>query len=189
MHEHVQPTIQLVQEQIAALEVELSEKKRMVNSLCSLIGQQPIYPDASPAASSVRAVRPDEYYGQPLSTAMRMVLERRQLANIGPAAVNDIYQAMVDGGYNFQTKNPENAKRNLYTSLTKNTAVFHKLPNGLYGLLEWYPDAKSAKAKPNGAKAGDDSEGDEDEPFNTDETAEAALKEGEPAGGKMAAKK
>lgn len=38
----------------------------------------------------------------------------------------------------------ENAKRSLRISMTKNPA-FHKIPNGDYGLSEWYPNAKHPK--------------------------------------------
>jgi hypothetical protein len=52
------------------------------------------------------------------------------------------------GGYHFQAKNDDYAKRGLYQSLTKNSSTFHKIPaNGKYGLLEWYPAAKAAKGK------------------------------------------
>jgi DNA-directed RNA polymerase delta subunit len=125
-----------------------------------------------------------------------MVLERRQIANVGPATVNEIYDSLVAGGYNFQTKNDDYAKRNLYTTLTKNSSVFHRLPNGLWGLLEWYPDAKTAKTpKPSNGAKGETADvaasaEDDETPFNTDEAAEAALSEADarPAG-KVVAKK
>lgn len=40
--------------------------------------------------------------------------------------------------------------RALAISISKNTNVFHKLPNGMWGLNVWYPEAterKKAKAK------------------------------------------
>lgn len=151
MSEHVEQTIQMVQQQVQELEQQASDKKKMVNSLCSLIGQPPIYADAAMApAGGIRPLRADEYYGKGLASAMRMVLDRRESANLGPASVNDIYDALVAGGCKFETKNEENAKRGLYNALAKNSAMFHRLPNGLWGLLAWYPGAKEPKA----AKAG-----------------------------------
>jgi hypothetical protein len=90
-------------------------------------------------------VRSDEFYGQPLATAIRAVLEKRKGAGIGPAAVRDIYDTLGSGGFKFEAKDEDNAIRGLRQSLTKNSSTFHKLPNGLYGLLEWYPNAKPAR--------------------------------------------
>ena len=49
------------------------------------------------------------------------------------------YQA---GRYKFDTKDEENAKTTLRAALRKNSAIFHRLPQGEYGLLGWYPNAK-----------------------------------------------
>jgi hypothetical protein len=46
--------------------------------------------------------------------------------------------------------------------LRKRSAVFHKLPNGTWGLKEWYPNAKSSKA-------GASNRGDEARPTATDD--------------------
>lgn len=146
MTDHVRQTIALVQEQVSKLEAELIEKKRMVNSLCSLIGQPVLYTDAELVVSkSAGPMRADAYYGQPMATAIRMILERRKAANLGPCTANEIYDSLVEGGYKFNTANEEYAKRGLYSALSKNTATFHKLPNGLYGLLEWYPGVRESK--------------------------------------------
>jgi|GEM_PF-841677 len=172
MSEHVSQTIQMIHGQIRDLERDLSEKKRMVNYLCGLAGQPPLYPESSLETSGIRPIRSDEYYGQPLATAMRMVLERRQAGNLGPANVGEIYDALVAGGYKFDTKNQENAKRGLYNALTKNSTTFHKLQNGGYGLLEWYPGVKEAKNSraEKTAKIQDDDQ----ETFGTDADADAA---------------
>src|SRR5690349_12766590 len=126
MSEHVTQTIALVQQEIDSLTQQLAEKKRMVNGLCNLIKQPPMYADADLIPSSgMGPTRADEYYGQPLATAIRMILERRQLAKLGPATVNEIYDALIAGGYKFNTTVEEHAKRGLYSALTKNTVTFH----------------------------------------------------------------
>jgi hypothetical protein len=145
MSEAVEQTIALIQEQIRTAEIELSAKKRMANDLCGMIGRPPIYADAS-LVSGMRPVRSDEYYGQALATAIRMVLARRQHGNLGPASVSDIFDALSAGGYKFGAKTDDYAKRALYSALSKNTTVFHKLPNGDYGLTEWYPSVREARA-------------------------------------------
>ncbi len=153
-------TIEMVQGQIREVEDQLRDKKRMVNDLCRLAGRDPLYSDADTGASGVVAsIRSDEFYGKPLATVVRSVLEKRGAANLGAASVAEIYDAMVQGGYEFKGKNDDNNKRGLYISLGKNTSTFHKLPNGNYGLLEWYPTAKEKKDENgNGKKAAKEDE-------------------------------
>lgn len=155
MSEHaVLSTIKMVQQQVAELDQQLLEKKRMVNDLCKLAGRSPVYGDADLTSQSGSiSRRPDEYYGKPQATVVRMILEKRHAAGLGAATVAEIYDEMVAGGYLFGGKNDDNNKRGLYISLGKNSATFHKLPNGTYGLLEWYPDVKVTRTK-NGAANG-----------------------------------
>jgi hypothetical protein len=171
MTEHVTKTIAMFQSQIADLERELSKKKLLVNELCLAIEQPPIYSDTDPSNTACRALRSDEFYGQPLATAIRLVLERRRAGGLGSVTVNDIYDVLVEGGYKFDAKNEENAKRGLYSTLTKSSNTFHRLPNGSYGLREWYPNLKerAPKSEANGTAAAEQAD---DQPFNTDETAE-----------------
>jgi len=130
---------------IAEAEKKVAEQKRVVNGLCAGAGRPEIYHDID-AASAVNLgnIQSDQYYGQPLATAMRAILEMRKATGRGPATVREIYDTLMQGGFKFEAKD-ENALRGLRQSLTKNSAVFHKLPNGSYGLLEWYPNAKPAR--------------------------------------------
>jgi hypothetical protein len=147
MSEQVMGTIELLQSQIQKQEQEIAEKKRVINTLCPLAGIPAIYAEIESASTVSGAIRADEFYGQPLQSVVRSVLEKRKRANLGPATVKDIYLAMKAGGYQFSAKNDDYAMRGLYQSLTKNSGTFHKLPNGQYGLLAWYPTAKAAKSK------------------------------------------
>jgi hypothetical protein len=70
----------------------------------------------------------------------------RRQQDLGAAQVAEIYEALIKGGYQFQAKNDEVARQSLRNSLAKNTVTFHKLPNGRFGLLSWYPNAKAPKA-------------------------------------------
>lgn len=145
---------------IATLRTELQkqeqavrETKRVINKLSVLDGDAMPFPDAetdSGLQATLGAMRRDEFYGQPLATAIRKYLEMRRASGQGPASVNDMYAALCQGGFKFETKNEDNAKRGLYISLAKNAVVFHKLPGGtneaaVFGLTEWYPGAKTAE--------------------------------------------
>lgn len=174
MSEEVLKTIELVQGQIRELEGQLVKKRRIVNDLCPLAGRQPIYPDSD--FSDQSGTRPDEYYGVPLTDAMQRVLEKRR--HLGAASVNDLYDALKAGGYSFKTSNEENAKRGVYGILSKNPGIFHKLPSGLYGLIEWYPEAKRAyeRSQANG-KPHDAAEDQDDAERDSEREAEAAGKQ------------
>jgi len=147
-NEHVLKTIEMVRGQIEKLDQEMIEKKRMVNDLCKLAGMSPIYADTSVTAQNgTIGFRSDEFYGKPLASVVRSILEKRAAAGMGAASVSEIYDAMVKGGYKFTAKSEDNAKRGLYISLAKNTSTFHKLPNGNYGLLSWYPAVKKDRGE------------------------------------------
>jgi hypothetical protein len=132
-------------EQLAAV----AETKKLINTVCGWLKQAPLYPDVEQDAvvSVSGTFRKDQFYGQPLSTVVRQILEARKSANLGPASVPEIYDQMIKGAYKFETENEDNAKRTLRQSLNKNTAIFHKLPTGEYGLRLWYPNLKEPKAK------------------------------------------
>src|SRR5437870_4241241 len=132
--EHVERTIELVQGQIRDLESDLAEKKRMVNSLCKLIGREPIFTSVE-SANAGTVLRSDEFYGKALTGVARTVLERRDAAGLGAASVDALYADLVRGGFQFDAKNEGNAKRSLAITLAKNSYLFHRLPNGDWGLV------------------------------------------------------
>lgn len=138
------PVIKGLVSVIEAAEEKIAEQKRVVNGLCLSAGRPIMYADIERKSGDLIFIRTDEFYGQPLATAMRSVLEKKRAGGNGPATVREIYDALISGGFKFEAKD-ENALRGLRQSLTKNSAVFHKLPNGSYGLLEWYPNAKPAR--------------------------------------------
>jgi len=146
MSEHVERTLEMVVGQIGDLQRQLSEKKKIANGLCQLAGHPPMFEDEEPVNAGT-SLRPDEFYGRPLATDVQELLERRRRSGLGAATVPEIYETLTRGGFHFNTKNTENAKRGLYNSLSKNPK-FHRLPNNTYGLTEWYPNIKKGKQIP-----------------------------------------
>jgi len=100
----------------------------------------------SPTKSIPTRIRSDQFYGQPLASAVRTILEMRRQQNLGVATNNEIYDSLIAGGYQFHTKSEDVARASLRNSLSKNTVTFHKLPNGQFGLLAWYPNARAARS-------------------------------------------
>ena len=158
MSEHIELAIQDIQAKLRLQEEEVLQTKRTVNQLCRVLGKPEMYQDAEAglSAASLFNLRSDQFYGQPLASAVRSILDMRKAGNHGAASVAEIFRALKEGGYHFDTKDDENAKRTLRISLTKNP-IFHRVPNGEYGLASWYPNAKKPKKD-------DDAEADDEQP-------------------------
>jgi hypothetical protein len=145
--------LEVLTKRVGAKEDEASKLKKLVNELCAEAGINARYPnvaEANGAFGGVAGIRSDQFYGQTLTAAIRNYLEQRKASGFGAAGLNEIYLAVRDGGYKFESKNEDNAKISVGNTLRKSSSIFHRLPNGQYGLLEWYP---SAKAKPESAPA------------------------------------
>lgn len=152
---------------VAKLEADLVEAKKYANSWCRRNNREVPFPDESLVVSHTASVGRDRFYGQPMATAIRSLLQSRKAAGNGPGTVSEIYDGLAAGGFEFNTDDIENAKRMLRISLTKQTTIFHKLPDGKsYGLLDWYPAIKIKKSKPasegDGGEAASDAGGSED---------------------------
>jgi hypothetical protein len=146
MNGELQGAINVLRRKVAEQEKALANTKNLINQLCIEAGEPLIYSDIQrDSEGSGRSIRSDQYYGQPLATAVRSFLEGRE--GIGPATVDEIYDALIKGGFQFEGKGEDNQKRGLRISLTKNSVTFHKVPNGSYGLLNWYPNAKPSKVE------------------------------------------
>jgi hypothetical protein len=132
--------------QIAADEAALRKKKESVNTLCAVADRPPAYVLEDSNAAMPTSIRSDQFYMQPLASAVRTILEMRHQQNLGAASNNEIFDSLIAGGYQFNTKSDDVARNSLRNSLAKNTTTFHKLPNGKFGLLSWYPKAQKAAA-------------------------------------------
>lgn len=161
MEAHLQKTIDDALEKLKAIEQQAAELKKFVNTVIKLDD-----PDAPPMfviaddSPGLTTIKGDTFYGQAFATAVTVYLRMRKAQNLGPASVVEIFAALKKGGYQFDAKNDDYAKRGIRHSLGKNTATFHKVPNGEFGLTEWYPDVKKRPSKQ--AAAADDDDGDDD---------------------------
>jgi hypothetical protein len=143
--DHIEKTIEELKQKVAEKEKELNDAKAAVNSLCSMVGKPIIYTiEQQAAVVPISNLRGDEYYGHTFAGVVTTILEGRKIQGSGPAAVREIYEQMLVGGYQFDTQEPNNAMRGMRISLAKNQK-FHKLPNGKWGLTEWYPKIKASK--------------------------------------------
>ena len=135
--DHIDQTIAEMQKHLAEDQKKVLERKRLINQLSQMAGRGQIYADAELESTSLGlTIRSDQFYGQPFATSVRDILLMRKGLNKGAATINEIYAALMEGGFKFDTKNEDNAKRGMRISLAKNNAMFHKLPTGTFGLRE-----------------------------------------------------
>lgn len=185
MSDHIDKTIADLQAKMEEPLRIVAKYKAMINDLCEIDGRAPLYADddlkplgvGSSASPKTITIKPDEFYGKPLATCVRRVLEMRKVMDLGPAEPMEIYRALKLGNYNFEQKDEENAIRGMQVSISKNTVTFARLPSGKIGLSEWYPGAKAPKQRArNGASEASTAVGsptpttpeDEDDPRDPD---------------------
>jgi len=141
MKAELSPAVEALRNQLHEQMAEVSETKKMINSLLKRMGEDPEFPEAEVGQMQIRlsgASRPDQYYGKPFATAAQEYLERRKQA----CSAEEILKALEQGGFDFRSLGwKDNIRmRNVAISLAKNNLKFHKLPNNTFGLLAWYPD-------------------------------------------------
>lgn len=164
LNDRLGPAIEALVEELDAKLQEVAALKSMINSLRSRMGEDPLYQDVEIEDARGSAIRPDQFYSKPLSTAVQDLLRPRRTA----MGADEIVKGLEQGGFDFKAMKWKagNRSRNLAITLSKNSKTFHRLPNGMFGLLEWYPEAvKRQEAKGNGKEpeAGGSSEGDSGE--------------------------
>lgn len=132
--------VKKIQDDLDKLLVEVKKKKSVINEIYEIMGQPPPY--KIEGESETQVIRPDQFYGRPFATAASEFLQMRKHACTG----EEIYNGLKEGGFNFPW--PENVRlRNVAISLAKNTYLFHRLPNGTFGLLAWYPDIEPKRKR------------------------------------------
>jgi hypothetical protein len=157
LDEATQKVLADIQAKIESHLEEVAKLKKTANMVADIGGQGPIYADVDEDSKAVGPTRADAYYGKPLATAVREYLEFRRQA----VPVEDIQKGLEQGGFDFDAAGwtKSGRLRALAVSIAKNTNVFHRLPNGMWGLNHWYPEAtqkKKAKAKERSRTTEDD---------------------------------
>lgn len=154
MSDHLRGAIEELQSEISERLKEIAGMKQAVNQLCAVLKIDPIYHETEQEGDGpVSPARADAYYGKPLSTAAREYLEFRKKA----CAAEDILAGLQQGGFDFDAIGwkGEHRLRSLASSLSKNTAIFRRLPNGMFGLKAWYPEAPPVARRSRGRAESD----------------------------------
>ena len=141
---HAEQTVADLEARLQELEAESRKIKSAINCLCDVMGLPPKYEDIEDKHNVPKVQRADEYYGKPLATVVTEVLDKRAKQELWAATLDEIYDQLVAGGFDFTGKNDGIKKRGLAISMSKNRK-FHHLPNDTWGLVSWYPTVKEAK--------------------------------------------
>ena len=146
MNEAFAPAIAALQEDLKVFERKARGLKEAINTLCVSAGGEPLYNiKDEDAVGTITNIRADTFYGKTIGQAAREYLDMRRGSNLGPATPREIFEALVQGGLQFETASDTNSLISVSSTLRKSSKIFHKLPNGQYGLLAWYPNAKPVK--------------------------------------------
>jgi hypothetical protein len=126
---------------------QVADTKSTINALLRSMGKEAMFQDVSAEQVSASGLRPDLFYGKPLATAVQEYLKRRNQA----CGADDILRGLEQGGFDFRSVSWKEADRlrSLSISLAKNSVTFHRLPNGTFGLLSWYPDIEKPEPSAN----------------------------------------
>jgi hypothetical protein len=143
MNDDILSTIEVLSARVRVREEEANKLKKLVNELCTEAGVELRYAISLESGGVSTAIRSDQFYGQTLTAALKNYLDSRKAGGLGAASVDEIYRAVKAGGYKFETASEENAKTGVRNALRLTSSIFHRLPNGQYGLLAWYPSAKA----------------------------------------------
>jgi hypothetical protein len=140
MDNRITGAVEVLLEQLAEQERRVAETKRTINALKRSMGEEPLFKETEGEQVQSLKIRRDEYYGKPFATAAQMYLQRRKEA-CGP---DEILKGLEQGGFDFRAAGwrESDRLRSLSISLSKNNKVFHKLPNGTFGLPDWYENIK-----------------------------------------------
>ncbi len=147
MNDNLDVAINALQKELADHEQVATDIKTMINRLCVSAGKPPLYQNVeSGSQQGVASIKGDTFYGKSVITAAREYLDMRKTANLGPASAREVYEALKLGGFSFGSTIEANAITVVRQAMAKQTAVFHKLPTGDYGLAKWYKKIKPRKS-------------------------------------------
>jgi hypothetical protein len=157
MSDHILKTIEHAKTEINKHHEAIISAKRLINQLCVFAGLPQEYQDAElqVAGGAEITIRRNVFFGRPLATCVREYLDMRKDKTVKEATLDEILAALKEGGFDLKkiSDDTDGIKRGVAITLAKNPQ-FHRLPNGDFGLLSWYPSIRRSKEK----SATDDSE-------------------------------
>jgi hypothetical protein len=165
-------------DEIDEAESKIRPLRETANMIAAQLGEAPPFPELDKGRPQGRGLRlkPDQFaHHSAPSPAAREFLEWRKQHGGGAAALDEVYQALVEGGYPFEGRDGSAIKAGLKIALAKDKKV-EELSNGHYGMRAWYgrKDRKGARgeagAEADNTASEDDSEAGNEEPKEEEAT-------------------
>jgi hypothetical protein len=137
MTAHIDATIQTFLGKLEEHQGSARKIKATVNQLLELDNRPPMFTDVDlESKPTLLNIRRDQFFGRPLATCVKEILEARGAANKGGATTDELFEVLKQGGFDFDST-PGHALRNLGITIGKNMD-FRRTPSGVWGLREWY---------------------------------------------------
>jgi hypothetical protein len=158
MNDHISKTIEQAKGEIIKHEEAIIATKKLINQLCGFAGLPQEYQEAELQVPGVAPlIRRNVFFGRPLATCVREFLESRKEKHVKEATLDEILAVLKEGGFDLKkiSDDADGIKRGVAITLAKNPQ-FHKLPNGDWGLLSWYPNVKRSKESKSSNDASED---------------------------------
>ncbi len=131
--------IKALEEDLIRLNAEVKKRRQAINTLYETLGEMAPY-DMEDQAKPIRQMRPDLFYGRVFAEAVSEFLSMEGHA----CSVEEIIRGLEAGGFDFPWDTKVVSVCSM--SITKNS-LFHKLPNGTFGLMAWYPSLQPKRKK------------------------------------------
>jgi hypothetical protein len=144
MSDHVDQTVSAFLQKLGEHERAITKIKTSINQVLELDGRPPMFAEPDEVQGSLNLpvnIRNDQFFGKPLATCVKTILEARAAIHQGAASVDELFEGLMEGGFDFEEKAESLCKRNLAISLGKNM-LFQRTPKGLWGLRAWYGGTK-----------------------------------------------
>jgi hypothetical protein len=115
-----------VQNKIDEIDTQIQQKRDELQALCKsanmLIDMFNLAHDKyeikdEDKVEIVSKLKGDEYFRKPMATAITHILQDRKKRNMGPATSDEVYDKLIEGGYDFEGKDSKIA---VGTALAKN---------------------------------------------------------------------
>ncbi len=114
---------------LKGLASEMKKKKQAINVLYETLGE----PTPYQLDEDSKVLQRDQFYAKPFASAASEFLKLKGHAS----TAEEILRGLEEGGFDFPWRQNDQL-RSVAVSLGKNVALFRKLPNNTYGLVEWY---------------------------------------------------
>lgn len=145
MKKKLSAAVDVLLEELEKQVQQVAETKNTINALLAASGESPRFEDVEAEKIGGGTIQRAQFYGKPLATAVTEFLQIRKHV----CTAEEILAGLEEGAFDFKAQGWKDKLRlrGLAISLAKNSQTFHKLPDGSFGLVNWYDQAVIKRSK------------------------------------------